>query len=145
MSMSKLVTMTSTVGDLTSGQTFRVRARTAELLVQQSKATILAINRITTANPATSEGKKVRHDMTTRLRLTKDYKDYKKGEVVELRSAEAKQIIKDHAATVQTDLGAESYQTKESSDGNTKNLRTNKSSPTLKESLEHPKLEQYLQ
>lgn len=63
--------------------------------------------------------------MTTRLRLTKDYKDYKKGEVVELRSAEAKQIIKDHAATVQTDVGAESYQTKESSDGNTKNLRTN--------------------
>jgi hypothetical protein len=63
--------------------------------------------------------------MSTRLRFTKDYNDYQKGQVVELRSAEAKQILKDKAATVQTDLGSESYQTKESSDGNTKNLRPN--------------------
>jgi hypothetical protein len=50
--------------------------------------------------------------MSTRLRFTKDYKGYKKGQIVDLRSAEAKQIIKDKAATVPTDIGAESYQTK---------------------------------
>lgn len=32
------VTMTSTVGALTSGQTYRVRAKNAELLVAQGKA-----------------------------------------------------------------------------------------------------------
>jgi hypothetical protein len=56
--MSKIVTMTSTVGDLTSGQTYRVRSRAAELLVQQSKATVTQQNRITSGNPASSEGKK---------------------------------------------------------------------------------------
>jgi hypothetical protein len=65
--------------------------------------------------------------MSTRLRFTKDYKGYKKGQILDLRSAEAKQIIKDKAATVQTDIGAESYQTKESSDGNTQRLRSNRS------------------
>lgn len=35
-----LVTMTSTVGELTSGSIFRVRAKTAELLVKNSKATL---------------------------------------------------------------------------------------------------------
>lgn len=35
-----LVTMTSTVGELTSGQTFRVRAKTAEKLVAASQATL---------------------------------------------------------------------------------------------------------
>lgn len=34
-----LVTMTQTVNELTSGQTYRVRAKEAELLVAQSKAT----------------------------------------------------------------------------------------------------------
>lgn len=62
-----------------------------------------------------------------RVRFTKDFKGYKKGDVAELRSAEAKQAIKDKAAVVQTDMSAQSYQTKESSDGNTKNLRANRS------------------
>lgn len=34
-----IVTMTSTVGALISGQTYRIRAKTAELLVATSKAT----------------------------------------------------------------------------------------------------------
>jgi hypothetical protein len=34
-----IITMSQTVGELTSGQTYRVRAKTAELLVAQSKAT----------------------------------------------------------------------------------------------------------
>ena len=34
-----IVTMTSTVGELVNGGTYRVRAKTAELLVAQSKAT----------------------------------------------------------------------------------------------------------
>lgn len=63
--------------------------------------------------------------MSTRLRFTKDYNGHKKGDVVEFRSAEAKQIIKDKAAVVQSDLSAEGYQTKDSSDGNTQKLRSN--------------------
>jgi hypothetical protein len=62
-----------------------------------------------------------------RIRFTKDYGSHKKGDIVELRSAEAKQAIKAKVASVQTDLSAESYQTKESSGGNSQNLRTNKS------------------
>lgn len=52
--MSKIVLMTSTVGELTNGQTYRVRSRTAELLAQQSKLTISQTRRTTNAN----EGKK---------------------------------------------------------------------------------------
>lgn len=52
-----LVTMTSTVGELTSGQTFRVRAKTAERLVQQSKAT-LAPKVVKFTLAATKEGKR---------------------------------------------------------------------------------------
>ena len=37
--MSQVVIMTSTVKDLTSGQTYRVRSRTAETLVAASQAT----------------------------------------------------------------------------------------------------------
>ncbi len=37
--MSTIVTMSSTVGDLTSGQTYRVRAKTAERLIAASQAT----------------------------------------------------------------------------------------------------------
>lgn len=61
----------------------------------------------------------------TRLRFQKDYAGHKKGDIVELRAAEAKQILKAKAAVVQTDLSAGSYQTKESSDGNTQRLRSN--------------------
>jgi hypothetical protein len=64
----------------------------------------------------------------TRVRFQKDYGSHKKGDIVELRSAEAKQAIKAKAAVVQTDLSAGSYQTKESSDGNPKDLRPNQSS-----------------
>lgn len=71
--------------------------------------------------------------MSTRLRFTQDWKSYKKGDVAELRSGEAKQAIKEKVATVQTDLAPAEYQTKvnhqtkDSSDGNTQRLRTNKS------------------
>lgn len=37
--MSTIVTMTSTVGDLTSGQTYRVRSREAEKIVANSQGT----------------------------------------------------------------------------------------------------------
>lgn len=53
-----IVTMTSTVSDLTSGQTYRVRARTAELLVRNAQATKSPDKKITGANPATKEGKR---------------------------------------------------------------------------------------
>lgn len=49
-----IVTMTSTVGELTSGQSYRVRAKTAELLVAQSKATLSNSKRAVAAN----EGKR---------------------------------------------------------------------------------------
>ncbi len=62
--------------------------------------------------------------MSTRLRLTKDYNGYKSGDVVELRSAEAKQFIKDKAAVVQTDLASQNFVTKEISHGNTTKLRS---------------------
>jgi hypothetical protein len=42
--MGNVVTMTSTVADLTSGQTYYVRSREAELLVAQSKATKLTVS-----------------------------------------------------------------------------------------------------
>ena len=63
----------------------------------------------------------------TRVRFTKDYQSHKKGDIVDLRSAEAKQAIKAGVAVVQTDLGSGGYQTKDSSDGNTQKLRTNNS------------------
>lgn len=37
--MSTIVTMSSTVGDLTNGQTYRVRSREAEKLVANTQAT----------------------------------------------------------------------------------------------------------
>ncbi len=61
----------------------------------------------------------------TRLRFTKDWEGHKKGDTADLRTREAKQALKAKAATVQTDMGADSYQTKDSSDGNTERLRTN--------------------
>lgn len=63
-----------------------------------------------------------------RVRFIKDFETHKKGEVAELRAKEAKQAFKANAAEVTTDMGAESYQTKESSDGNTKGIRTHKRS-----------------
>lgn len=63
--------------------------------------------------------------MSTRIRLTKDYGSHKKGDVVELRSAEAKQAIKAKAAVVLTNIDPNNHQTKESSDGNTQRLRSN--------------------
>lgn len=63
----------------------------------------------------------------TRLRFQKDYGSHKKGDIVELRSAEAKQAIKAKAAVVQTDINPNNHQTKDSSDGNTQRLRTNDS------------------
>lgn len=51
--MSTMVTMTSTVGALTSGQTYRVRSKTAELLVAQTKATKSQVRRVA----ADKEGK----------------------------------------------------------------------------------------
>jgi hypothetical protein len=39
--MSTIVTMSSTVGNYASGQTYRVRSRNAELFVAQAKATKL--------------------------------------------------------------------------------------------------------
>lgn len=50
-----VVTMTSTVDELTSGQQYRVRAKTAERLVQTSKATIAHTVRKVAAS---KEGKK---------------------------------------------------------------------------------------
>lgn len=44
--MSTIVTMTSTVGALTSGQSYRVRSKTAELLVATSKATKATTKRV---------------------------------------------------------------------------------------------------
>lgn len=49
-----IVVMTSTVGELTSGQTYRVRAKTAESLIAQAKATISPSKRAT----ADKEGKR---------------------------------------------------------------------------------------
>jgi hypothetical protein len=51
--MSTIVTMTSTVGALTSGQSYRVRSRTAEQLVKASQATKTEVRRV----PASQEGK----------------------------------------------------------------------------------------
>ncbi len=66
--------------------------------------------------------------MSTRLRLLKNYNDYKKGDIIELRSAEAKQLIKNRVASVQT---AENYQTKKIEvkirNGNPANIRTHNS------------------
>ena len=44
--------------------------------------------------------------MSTRIRITKDHENYKKGEIVTLRSREAKELIKANVATVQTDIGS---------------------------------------
>lgn len=43
--MSAIVTMSSTVGQLTSGQTYRVRSKTAEALVRASQATKLIVKK----------------------------------------------------------------------------------------------------
>lgn len=52
-----LVTMTSTVGELTSGQTYRVRAKSAERLVAAAKATKAhTVNKFTITK--TKEGKR---------------------------------------------------------------------------------------
>lgn len=52
-----LVTMSSTVGELTSGQTYRVRAKTAERLVAAAKATKAhTVNKFTITK--TKEGKR---------------------------------------------------------------------------------------
>lgn len=51
--MSKIVTMTSTVGQLTSGSTYRVRSRTAQDLLSQSKATVS----VTRKNDSATTGK----------------------------------------------------------------------------------------
>lgn len=53
-----LVVMTSTTGELTSGQTFRVRAKEAQNLVAQGKATLSPAKKITVANAQTKEGKR---------------------------------------------------------------------------------------
>ena len=53
-----LVTMTQTTGELASGQVFRVRAREAERLVAQSKATLAPGKKITVVNAHTKEGKR---------------------------------------------------------------------------------------
>ncbi len=55
--MSTIVTMSATVGNYTSGSTYRVRSRTAETLVKAAKATIQPERKIKTGNPASSEGK----------------------------------------------------------------------------------------
>lgn len=55
--MSTIVTMTSTVGNYQSGQTYRVRSRNAELFIAQSKATKQPERKIKSGNPASSEGK----------------------------------------------------------------------------------------
>jgi hypothetical protein len=48
--MSTIVTMTSTVGALTSGQSYRVRSKTAELLVKNSQATKSNTKRAVSSN-----------------------------------------------------------------------------------------------
>lgn len=63
------------------------------------------------------------YTMSTRLRITKDYNGYKKGDIVELRSAEAKQLLKASVASVQTDIGTETLVTKDSSNGNSTVIR----------------------
>lgn len=55
--MSTIVTMSQTVGNYQSGSTYRVRSRQAELLVVQGKATKQPQRKITSGNPANSEGK----------------------------------------------------------------------------------------
>lgn len=52
-----IVTMTSTVGALQSGQSYRVRAKTAELLVKNSQATKAPQKKLTIANAHQNEGK----------------------------------------------------------------------------------------
>lgn len=53
-----IVTMTATVGELTNGGTFRVRAKTAELLVAQSKATKVHTAKKISGDGRSSEGKR---------------------------------------------------------------------------------------
>lgn len=48
--MSTIITMTATVGTLTNGQTYRVRSKTAELLIAQSKASRANTKRATASN-----------------------------------------------------------------------------------------------
>lgn len=43
--MSTIVTMSSTVGELQSGTTYRVRAKTAEQLIRNSQATKLTVRK----------------------------------------------------------------------------------------------------
>jgi len=56
--MSSIVTMSSTVGDLTNGQIFRVRSKEAELLIAQSKATKGTVRGPASNVLASKEGKK---------------------------------------------------------------------------------------
>lgn len=52
--MSTIVTMSQTVGELASGQVYRVRSRTAETLVKNSQATKSTLKR--DANAKNSKG-----------------------------------------------------------------------------------------
>lgn len=56
--MSTIVTMSSTVGDLTSGQTYRVRSREAERLVANTQATKAAVRGPASNVLPSKEGKK---------------------------------------------------------------------------------------
>lgn len=49
------ITMTSTVGELTNGQTYRVRAKTAETLIAQNKGTKSNVKRISAAYEGKSD------------------------------------------------------------------------------------------
>lgn len=53
-----LVVMSSTVGEFTSGSTYRVRAKTAEALVKAGSATKAPGKKITVANAQNFEGKR---------------------------------------------------------------------------------------
>lgn len=53
-----IVTMTQTVGELTSGQTYHVRAKNAELLVAAAQATKSGLKPIAANVPVSKTGKK---------------------------------------------------------------------------------------
>lgn len=52
-----IIVMTSTVGNLVNGNTYRVRAKNAELLVKASQATKSPAKKIIAVNPHLYEGK----------------------------------------------------------------------------------------
>lgn len=58
-----------------------------------------------------------------KVRIIRNYKQYKKGDVVHVRYTAAQELFSNGIATAQTDFTPDEYQTKEVSDGITERKR----------------------